>query len=63
MEYVCDGKAQCMDNSDESLGCMDVEKRCKGFLCKNKQCLTDKNWLCDGADDCGDNSDEEGCRK
>lgn len=59
MDLVCDGIQQCMDGSDETIGCLDIDKSCKGFLCKNKHCLTDTNWVCDGHNDCGDNSDEE----
>lgn len=63
MELVCDGVKQCMDGSDEELGCLDIKKKCKGFLCNNSHCLTDKSWLCDGRNDCGDWSDEKNCCK
>lgn len=63
MEFVCDGVKQCVDGSDEAMGCMDIEKKCKGFLCKNHHCLTDKSWVCDGSNDCGDWSDEKHCCK
>lgn len=60
MELLCDGIPQCMDGSDETMGCLDIEKKCaKGFLCKNKRCLSNRDWVCDGDNDCGDNSDEE----
>lgn len=63
MDLVCDGIEQCLDGSDETMGCLDIGKMCKGFLCKNKHCLTDADWECDGINDCGDNSDEDHCRE
>lgn len=63
LENVCDGVQHCIDNSDETIGCKTIEQRCKGFLCKNKHCLTDPKWVCDGHNDCGDNSDEVDCCK
>uniref|UniRef100_W4VRI0 Putative yolkless n=1 Tax=Corethrella appendiculata TaxID=1370023 RepID=W4VRI0_9DIPT len=60
-DLVCDGVNHCLDNSDETIGCLDIENKCKGFLCKNKHCLSNIDWVCDGRDDCGDNSDEEHC--
>lgn len=61
VDLVCDGTAHCLDGSDETIGCMDIESKCKGFLCKNKHCLKNHDWVCDGIDDCGDGSDEENC--
>lgn len=63
MEFVCDGIRQCMDGSDEDMGCLNVDNKCKGFVCQNKHCLTDKTWVCDGINDCGDWSDEKNCGK
>ncbi|XP_039439159.2 putative vitellogenin receptor [Culex pipiens pallens] len=60
-DLVCDGTRHCLDGSDETIGCMDVENKCKGFLCKNKHCVQSHDWVCDGVDDCGDGSDEENC--
>lgn len=60
-DLVCDGTKHCLDGSDETIGCMDIEIKCKGFLCKNKHCLKNHDWVCDGVDDCGDGSDENNC--
>lgn len=60
-DLVCDGESHCLDGSDETIGCMDIESKCKGFLCKNKHCLKSHDWVCDGVDDCGDGSDEHNC--
>ncbi|XP_053677992.1 putative vitellogenin receptor [Anopheles nili] len=60
-DFVCDGIEHCLDGSDETIGCLDIESKCKGFLCRNKHCLTTSSWVCDGTDDCGDKSDEEHC--
>ena len=60
-DLVCDGKSHCFDDSDEKIGCQKIVQNCKGFVCKNKVCLRNMEWLCDGRNDCGDNSDEENC--
>lgn len=63
LDLICNGKKDCMDNSDEVRGCLSIETTCKGFLCHNKHCLESHEWVCDGQDDCGDNSDEDNCCK
>uniref|UniRef100_A0A182JZY0 EGF-like domain-containing protein n=1 Tax=Anopheles christyi TaxID=43041 RepID=A0A182JZY0_9DIPT len=60
-DLVCDGVQHCLDGSDETIGCIDIAAKCKGFLCRNKHCLKSHHWVCDGMDDCGDGSDEEHC--
>ncbi|XP_052872576.1 putative vitellogenin receptor [Anopheles cruzii] len=62
-DLVCDGIEHCLDSSDETIGCIDIENKCTGFLCRNKHCLHTSSWVCDGMNDCGDGSDEEHCLK
>lgn len=63
LEKVCDNVTDCIDSSDEEEGCRVIKDRCKGFMCKNKRCLSDLSWVCDGNNDCHDNSDEQDCSK
>ncbi|KAI9589328.1 putative vitellogenin receptor [Glossina fuscipes] len=61
--FMCDGKSDCFDNSDESLGCLESQNQCQTYFCDNKHCLESSKWICDGVDDCGDGSDERNCSK
>lgn len=60
-EYVCNDNYDCLDHSDEEIGCTQILP-CDTFRCKNGHCIPNE-WKCDGSNDCHDNSDEIGCGK
>ncbi|XP_026667400.1 basement membrane-specific heparan sulfate proteoglycan core protein-like [Ceratina calcarata] len=57
--YVCNGKVDCTDGSDE-MRCSPHGCEPNEFRCNNTQCVS-KVWRCDGDKDCADGSDEENC--
>ncbi|UXI21207.1 Nose resistant to fluoxetine protein 6 [Sarcoptes scabiei] len=58
--WVCDGIAECLNESDER-NCTTAEDDCgDDFRCNNRECIS-KTWRCDGIFDCADQSDEKNC--
>ncbi|XP_034185293.1 terribly reduced optic lobes isoform X7 [Osmia lignaria lignaria] len=57
--YVCNGRLDCTDGSDE-MRCSPHGCEPNEFRCNNTQCVS-KLWRCDGDKDCADGSDEENC--
>ncbi|XP_076378245.1 terribly reduced optic lobes isoform X1 [Megalopta genalis] len=57
--YVCNGRLDCTDGSDE-MRCSPHGCEPNQYRCNNTECVS-KVWRCDGDKDCADNSDEENC--
>ncbi|KAK7083494.1 hypothetical protein SK128_020529, partial [Halocaridina rubra] len=59
-EYLCDGREDCWDGSDEPDSCPPRTCLDSQFTCASGKCIP-KAWICNGRDDCYDKSDEINC--